>query len=41
LKTARYFDAAPILPEGTFESHGMPGFPAIRKFGLFHRKKGD
>jgi hypothetical protein len=28
LKTARYFDTAPILPEGTFESHGTPVAPA-------------
>ena len=28
LKTARYFDTAPILPEGTFESHGAPVAPA-------------
>src|SRR5688572_11831194 len=28
LKTARYFDTAPVLPEGTFESHGTPVAPA-------------
>jgi hypothetical protein len=28
VKTARYFDTAPILPEGEFESHGKPVAPA-------------
>jgi len=27
LQTARYFDTAPILPEGIFESHGTPVAP--------------
>jgi hypothetical protein len=27
LHTARYFDAAPILPEGVFDSHGSPVAP--------------
>ena len=27
-RTARYFDTAPVLPEGTFESHGNPVAPA-------------
>jgi hypothetical protein len=28
VRTARYFDAGPILPEGTFDAHGNPVAPA-------------